>query len=195
MACQVSFRFPDGRVIRLRRYRSRPGPENDGRGGGRQASGFHRPGGSTQRGALSTAWTFLHWDGKDAKLKYTGVKSVDGKDAHTLDYQPKRGSGTMKITMYFDAETFRHIRTVYKVTVPRGIGATPDQSPLLREQRYTIEEIFEGFQQVDGLVLPTRWTVQYTYDGQSGTTILEWRAQVERVQTNGELTEAAFKLE
>ena len=146
-------------------------------------------------GSLSTAWTFLHWPGKEAKLSYDGTKKVDGRETYAIRYQPKRGSGTTQITLYFDAETFRHVRTTYKITMPRSLGATPDASPRVREPRFTIDETFTGHQAIEGLVLPTEWTVQYSYDGPEGSIIMEWKAWVERVTTNDRIDPKIFVLE
>jgi len=72
-------------------------------------------------GVLSTAWPLLDLDERKPKLSYEGVKTVDGHQAYMLRYKPKKGSD-QNIDLYFDQETYRHVLTVYTLTVHPHVG-------------------------------------------------------------------------
>jgi len=75
-------------------------------------------------GTLSTAWALGHLDERHATLEDRGLKKVDGRDLHRVDYLPKKKSD-LQIELYFDPETSRHVMTVYSYhAIPRGGGST-----------------------------------------------------------------------
>jgi hypothetical protein len=73
-------------------------------------------------GALSTAWPLLDLAGRQGKLDYDGVKKVEGKEVHQLSHKAKSGQGDMKILLFFEPDTFRHVRTLYSLTLSAGLG-------------------------------------------------------------------------
>jgi hypothetical protein len=88
-------------------------------------------------GALTSSWPLLDIKNKNVVMKYRKTK-VEGRELHELEYHPKTGFGDIKIRMYFDLTTFRHVRTEYKVqtsndssvslTKTDSIPGNPDQS-------------------------------------------------------------------
>jgi hypothetical protein len=74
-------------------------------------------------GTLSTAWALLSLDRNQPRLKYEGMKKVDGRQLHDLLYQCKK-SGEMNIHLYFEPETFRHVMTVCTITLAAGLGTS-----------------------------------------------------------------------
>lgn len=71
-------------------------------------------------GVLSTAWPLMDLDERKPKLSYQGLKTIDGRQLHDLHYKPKKGSDQV-IDLYFDPETFRHVLTVYTLTVHQRV--------------------------------------------------------------------------
>ncbi|MCI0388586.1 MAG: hypothetical protein MOB07_07445 [Acidobacteria bacterium] len=71
-------------------------------------------------GTLSIAWPLLRMDQTQPKLDYRGLKKIDGRQLHEVGYRPRKGSGDLKVTLFFDPETFRHVRSRYNFE----IGAT-----------------------------------------------------------------------
>ncbi len=104
-------------------------------------------------GVLSTAWPLLNLEDRKPRLSYEGLKTIDGQQLYDLRYRPQR-STDLDIHLYFDPQTFRHVRTVYKLTVEPSIGVRETDSARQQETRYRIDERFSDFQTVDGLVLP-----------------------------------------
>jgi hypothetical protein len=142
-------------------------------------------------GVLSTAWPLLHLDERKPKLSYAGAGEVAGRPAHKLRYAPRKGSD-LKITLFFDAETFRHLRTEYERTVPAPIGATPDQSVSQRETRYRLVEEFSDFKTEGGLTLPRTYSIGYTVFS-TGTPIeVTWKFNLSRLSLDQQIDPKVF---
>jgi len=108
-------------------------------------------------GTLSSAWPLLALDESKAKVKYSGIKKVDGQQLHQLKYQPRKGSD-LGISLFFDAQTFQHVRTEYDRTVSANIGGGGvDSSASQRETRYKLVETFTDFKKTGNLVLPHKY--------------------------------------
>ncbi len=115
-------------------------------------------------GALSTAWALSHLDERHPKLQDQGLKKVDGRELHRVDYLPKKSSDLL-IELYFEPDTFRHVMTVYSYHVMARGGGGPTASAGQEERHYRLEERFADFKNIDNLTLPGRWTIQFTSGG------------------------------
>jgi hypothetical protein len=125
-------------------------------------------------GALLTSWTLGTSPGTRAKLSSEGTKKVGGNEVYVLSYSPKGGSD-IDITLYFDKETFRHVRTEYKRTSSAGIGLRPEQSSGYDETRLKVTEDYGDFKSENGMTLPHSMTVTYLITGQRGTNEVRWK--------------------
>jgi hypothetical protein len=161
-------------------------------------------------GVLSTAWPLLNLDERKAKLSYEGLKVIDGRSLHDVRYRPKK-STDLDVHLYFDAETFRHVMTVYTLTVKsqiahheRGINDVTRPTPATannpaqeitetsematarqQETRYRLEERFSDFGKVDGLTLPTHYNIHFSQElGNGSTTVSEWDLHSTRTLDN-----------
>src|ERR1700693_3670190 len=85
-------------------------------------------------GVLSTGCALSNTADRQPKLVYEGLKKVDGRQVHQLRYQPRKHSDA-EILLYFDAETFRHIKTVYSISLGSLPGSTVVESVNLRAER------------------------------------------------------------
>lgn len=125
-------------------------------------------------GSLSTAWPLQDITDRGAKLVYEGLKKVDGHPLYQLRYEPRKHCD-VEILLYFEQQTFRHVRTVYNLRVGNNVGATIVKSAGLQPERSQLEEQFSDFTTVDGLTLPTHWKLQFTRELPNGsTTLTEW---------------------
>ena len=122
-------------------------------------------------GTLSTSWALLDMGNKKAKLTSEGTKKINGKEVYALGYSAK---SDFDITLYFDKETFRHIRTEYKRISSAGIGVNPTQSSRFNETRLKITEDFSDFKAEKGLTLPHNYRINYSTVGQNSTTEIQW---------------------
>jgi hypothetical protein len=135
-------------------------------------------------GALSTAWPLLNVEDGKPKLTVEGVKKVDGVSAYQVHYQPRKRSD-LQIFLYFDQETFRHIKTVYSTSVANNVGASITESAKLQPERTMLEERFSDFKTVDGLTLPIHWNLQFTRELPNGsTTVSEWDLKEDQITNN-----------
>ena len=118
-------------------------------------------------GTLSTGWPLAHLDERNAKLKDGGLKKVDGRELRRVEYLPKKHSD-LEIEVYFEPDTFRHVMTVYSLTISPHMGTSDIVSARQQETRYRLEERFADFKSVDGLNLPEKWTIEFTYENAAG---------------------------
>ena len=114
-------------------------------------------------GALFTGWNLVDRGPGRGKLEYDGIENVDGKKYYVLKFDPKDGA-TVKIKLYFDAETFQHTRTEYHLTLhgalgtlgtARGQGVSPES--LHNFMKFTEE--FSDFRKEGQLTLPHKYTI------------------------------------
>jgi hypothetical protein len=135
-------------------------------------------------GVLSTAWPLLDLTGRKAKLTVDGVRKVDGQQVYQVSYEPSKHPD-VRIALYFDAETFRHVKTVYSTSLGNNVGEDITKSSKLQAERTTLEERFSDFQAVDGLTLPTHWNIQFTRELPDGTTsVTEWDLKEDQIRNN-----------
>jgi hypothetical protein len=118
-------------------------------------------------GTLSTGWALAHLDERLAKLQDRGLKKVNGRDLRRVDYSPKKHSD-LEIQLYFEPDTFRHVMTVYSMTISPQMGTSDIATARQQETRYRLEERFADFKSVDGLTLPQRWTIEFTFENSAG---------------------------
>lgn len=113
-------------------------------------------------GTLSSSWALLNPDARKAKVSYEGTKKIDGKEAYVLSYSPKGGSD-LNIRMFFDKQTFQHIRTEYNRTIAAVQGTTVDTSASQGETRIRLVEDFSDFKKAGALTLPGSYKISYSY--------------------------------
>jgi hypothetical protein len=143
-------------------------------------------------GTLSTAWAMLRIDQLKPKLDYRGLKKIEGRQLHEVGYRPQKGSPDLKITLFFDAATFQHVRTRYEFKVPARIGAGPNQSTRFQEDYYQLVEDFDDFRAVDALMVPHKYRVQLNVQTSMGTLVFDWNIKVEQVSHNQALDDQVF---
>jgi hypothetical protein len=114
-------------------------------------------------GTLSTAWALAHIDERRAKLEDRGLKKVDGRDLHRVDYLPKKPTD-LQIELYFEPDTFRHVMTVYSAETSPSMSHSRSDNLRQGEKHYRLEERFADFKTLDNLSLPSRWTIQFSSD-------------------------------
>lgn len=149
-------------------------------------------------GALSSAWPFINSSGKKPKLSYDGKSKINGREAYKLKYSPPRGSGDFQINLFFDAETFHHIRTEYQYTIPNQMGARPSEfgttntgSRTLNRQKM-VEE-FSDFKTTGGLTLPHTYSLKLTVDADASG-VLEWVVNYSQFIFNQPIDASAFNV-
>jgi hypothetical protein len=144
-------------------------------------------------GVLSEAWPLYDLAERKAKVEYSGVKKIGERRAHELKYYP-RGGTDLRISLFFDAETFNHLRTEYVKTITAQLGANPEASASQRESRYQMTEDFADFRKEAVLILPHRYTVKLELDTRGGSFVADWVFELSRFAYNQRLDPGSFNM-
>jgi hypothetical protein len=145
-------------------------------------------------GTLSAAWSLLRVDQLKPRFEYKGVKKVNDKPLHVLNYRQRSGSPDLKVTLYFDAATFRHIRSEYKFTIPARIGVGNENSNMIQESYYLLTEEFDDFRVVDGLTLPHTHKMQLSVSTSTGSLLMDWLLKADVISHKEVFDDKSFKL-
>jgi hypothetical protein len=144
-------------------------------------------------GVWSLNWPLLDIKKVQPSLKYRAIKD-GGRKLHELEYRGQKGFGDLKVKLYFDFDTFRHVRTEYRVRIRndnstrsetgarrKGTGISRNDSDSSSEiyddvpdSRYLLIEKFEDFRERDGLMLPTVCAYEYSVEGQGNSFLAHW---------------------
>jgi hypothetical protein len=134
-------------------------------------------------GTLSEAWPLLNIQSKNPKLESAGIKEVGGRKLLALKYTPHKGSD-LKITLFFDPETFLHVRTEYTQTIyandqqriPNLGGSLPSVNSQQRASNATINafEEFSDFKNEQGLSLPHSYKFELSIQSEVRPTLIDW---------------------
>lgn len=136
-------------------------------------------------GTLSEAWPLLSVQAKNPKLEYAGIKEVGGRRLMAVKYTPHK-SLEMKIVLYFEPETFRHVRSEYSQTIyatDQQRIATGRGLPAATEARATNARInafeeFSDFKEEQGLNLPHTYTFELSIQSDIKPALINWQFQL-----------------
>src|SRR5262245_50299351 len=160
-------------------------------------------------GTLSTAWPLLRLDQTQPKLDYRGLKKIDGRQLHEVGYRPRKGAGDLKVSLFFDPETFRHVRTRYSFEVGASIG-TRENSNMNTESYYSLTEDFDDFRAVEGRTLLHTYKLQLRVQGNStaavvgapptvqvlpnnpASLLLDWTVTIKKIEHNAKIDDPIF---
>jgi len=133
-------------------------------------------------GILSESWPLLKLEERNPKLEYSGLKKIGGRDLHALKYGPRKSS-EMKIMLYFDPQTFQHVRTEYSQVLyaneQRRIGAVgssglPAPNQTASNARIEAYEEFSDFKVEGGLNLPHTYKFHLSIQSELKPALVDW---------------------
>lgn len=143
-------------------------------------------------GSVSQTWNLSNAAFKKEKFGAAGSKKLDGRKTYALNYFTG-DSADFTVKMFFDAETFRHVRTEYRrVVAPQAevFGSLGRQTGV----KISLTETFGDFkEEVGGLTLPRSYRIQYVTDSNSGVYEYEWRISIAQYLFNQKLAADFFK--
>jgi hypothetical protein len=145
-------------------------------------------------GVLSTSWSLLRVEQLKARFDYRGIKKVNDRQLHVLNYRQRSGSPDLKVTLYFDVATFRHLKSEYKFTIPARIGVGANNSNVTQESYYLLIEEFDDFRAVDGLTLPHSHKMQLSISTSNGSLLMDWLLKVDAVSHKEVFDDKSFKI-
>ena len=144
-------------------------------------------------GTLSSAWPLLELASHGPRLEYAGQKKVDNRSLHELKYLA-RGGSDLQINIFFDAETYQHVRTEYLRVIPAPTGSRAYANVEERETRYKMVEQFSDFKNESGLNLPHTYKIRLDVDSQSGTFSADWAFNLTRFVFNEPIDPTSFSI-
>lgn len=146
-------------------------------------------------GTLTSAWALLNFSERKAKVEYSGTDKINDRLVHKLKYYPNKGSD-LKITLFFDAETFQHVRTQYDRVVGARLGSGgPESSASQRETRYKIVEEFGDYKEEGKLKLPHSYKLQLEIDKTGGGSFDRWEMTLDQFAFDQDIDERMFNVE
>lgn len=133
-------------------------------------------------GTLSEAWPLLKVETRNPKLEYAGTKQIGGRELMALKYTPRKGSD-LKIVLFFEPETFRHVRTEYSQTIyttdqqriQGGSGRLPTATDQRAQSaRVNAFEEFSDFKEEQGLRLPHTYKFELSIQSDIRPALINW---------------------
>ena len=144
-------------------------------------------------GALSGAWPLLNLSERKAKLEYGGETKVGDRRAYELKYRPEGGSD-LRISLFFDAQNFQHLRTEYTRVISSPMTAGPNAPPSQNETRYKMAEEFSDYREEGGLTLPHGYVIRLEFLTQRGSFKADWQFSLTQFLFNQQLAPDSFKV-
>lgn len=144
-------------------------------------------------GTLSSAWPLLDLTARNPQLEYAGTRKIDKRTLHELKYLP-RGGSDLHVRLFFDQETFQHVRTEYERVIAASIGTRSAIDPKETETRYKMSEEFSDFKNEGGLNLPHTYKIKLTVDAQGGTFLADWVINLTQFTFNERIDPNSFDI-
>ncbi|HSW40757.1 MAG TPA: hypothetical protein VLL97_14840 [Acidobacteriota bacterium] len=170
-------------------------------------------------GVISVAWPLLKDESERPSFIYS-KGSVGDRPAHILEYSPENRLRGMTVKLFFDGETYRHIRTEYEVrqyddlTAKSGItagaedwnraapvdGKVSPREPAasIRGQHaqpvsvYRLVETFGEYANVGGIMMPQLYMIDYSLEGSGTAFIARWLVAARNWINNGVIDQTFF---
>jgi hypothetical protein len=144
-------------------------------------------------GELGGAWALQSIDHSRVLLDYIGRKKVDGRELDEIDYVSK-GTGDIKVKLYFEPETHHHVMTMYSVQRTPIIAHDPVANARQKQLIYSLVERFSDFQTDKGFTLPRQYGLRFSEELQNGNTIVyDWTMAADKVIVNPNIDPANFR--
>jgi len=130
-------------------------------------------------GTLTQGWPLLDLEGRKPRLNYRGLKEIEGRKLHDVEFRPRSGGSDFTVHLYFEPDTYRHVISRYGTTLSNlPEGSVPHQ----------IVERFSDFLVENGLTLPHGYEMQFDGPGHG----LRWSMRLTTFQANLEIDPAMF---
>ena len=118
-----------------------------------------------------------------------------------MEYRPKKGVD-YRIRIYFEPETYRHVASRYRLTLPAGMGrgmvnirggAFGAGSGPADKIRISLTETFSDFKEVDGLTLPHHYRIALN-TAATGGFVGHWEIKIDRMMHDQRIAARAFAI-
>lgn len=140
-------------------------------------------------GPMTSAWYSSEWRGRMDQVDGKGTKKIDGRETYAVGLA---GTGHLAVRLYFDAETFRLVRSEYIRSVPPPLTTDPRASISQRETIHKFTEQFGDYKDAGGVVLPHSYQANLLIDGNT-TNELQWKVKVASYEFNKKIDPKSFE--
>lgn len=144
-------------------------------------------------GTLSSAWPLSDLSSRNAKLRYSGLRKVDGRQVHALDYEPRSG-GNLEIRLFFDAESFQHVRTEYQHEISAPTVSRPEDAAKQRPTRLKLTEEFADYRKEGQLILPHTYKIRLVFESDANPAMQDWELTLTQFLFNKDLPASQFRV-
>lgn len=166
-------------------------------------------------GVLSVAWPLLKPLEEQPGMLYRH-EEIEGQPVHTIEYLSDKSLGDVRVKLFFDIRTFRHVRSEYRVrlkndmtamdSVVSGLPRSARDSarrpadlsprPTIQESQpdsiYVLIEKFSNLAKVGEEVLPQDYLIEYSVEGYGASFVARWAVLIEHWRNNGVVDESFF---
>ena len=146
-------------------------------------------------GVFSNAWPLLDVKSNKPTMRNLRKTKVDDTELYELEYRPRDNHGDMRIRLYFDPETSRHLRTEYRIRIQGGVAMTGIMGNTV-DTYYTLTEKFADFKKAGDLTLPHSYTLDYSSEGDGAAFIANWKINAQEIVFNPtDIDQSLYKAE
>ena len=142
-------------------------------------------------GVLSTAWPLLDMSARKVTLKYDGTKKIDGRQVYVLKFESKNDSG-LKTRLFFDAETFQHVRTEYEQRMVQQMATEPGRTQKQGDSITKLVEEFSDFKTENGVTMPHSYKIQLSIETLTRRILQDWNFSLSQFVINRALEPSQF---
>lgn len=143
-------------------------------------------------GALSVVWIRNIGNVQKLRMRMAGSKKIRDVKTWIIEVQSSaKGSGEFKARLYFDSETFQHIRSEYRREIPTGVIFNG------RRNRFTdgyllLTEDFSNFNTHEGVTLPSNYLITFSTDSPDIAYENSWNIKIVGARFNQQLSSDFF---
>ncbi len=142
-------------------------------------------------GTLSSAWPLLDLNSRKVTLKYEGLKKIGGQQLHVLRFETKNDSN-LKTKIYFEADTFRHVRTEYEKRQVQEMVTEPGVTQKQGDSITKLTEEFADFKTEGGLTFPHSYRLQLSIEALNRRVLQDWAFTLSQFSFNRNLDKNQF---
>ncbi|HSV33341.1 MAG TPA: hypothetical protein VLH87_04390 [Pyrinomonadaceae bacterium] len=144
-------------------------------------------------GTLSSAWPLLDLPSRKPDLEYAGLKTIETHLLHEVKYSP-RGGSDLQIKIFFDQESFQHVRTEYDRIISAPTGDRSYVAGAETEIRYKMIEEFSDFRKEGELTLPHTYKIRLTTDTKNRSFSADWTITLTQFDFNQRIDPNSFTI-
>ena len=143
-------------------------------------------------GSMSLQWLLLDSNSKKGKINLGGTKKIGGRKAFVIEHFPPGSSEAFKIRLFFDTETFHHVRSEYREEFAGKEATFGQLGQSLNGYVLELTETFSDFREYEGITLPSVLKIHYMGSSSKGTYEYDWVFKLNEVKFNQSLKDGFF---